>query len=551
RYGHFHAVHPRSRRPRAQSQEYRCGHAARQPRGHHGAFRLGQILARLRHHLCRGPAPLCRKPLGLCAPVPGADAEARCRSDRRLVAGDLDRAEDHLEKSPLDRRHRDRDLRLFAFALCADRRPLLARHRPADRKPDRLANGRSRHGNARRHAASAAGADRARPQGRISQGSRRSAKARLPARQDRQQDVRDRRSACARQEAEARYRGGGRSLRGARRTRQPRRRFARDRVEARGWNRDCRERRWRRAHHLLGEIRLPGLGLHHPRDRAAAVLLQQSAWRLPCLRRARHQAVLRSRAGRRRRAQSLREGVIAPWAGSSSQYYQQTLDSIARHFKESTNTPWKDLPEKVRKTVLFGSGETPITMRYDDGQKSYTTTRPFEGVIPNMERRFKETDSAWLKEELGRYQNTTECEVCHGKRLKPEALAVKINKLDISQICDYSILEAGEWFAALGKHLTAKQRDIAQRILKEINERLGFLRNVGLEYLTLSRASGTLSGGESQRIRLASQIGSGLTGVLYVLDEPSIGLHQRDNDRLLATLKRLRDLGNTVIVVEH
>ena len=248
---------------------------------------------------------------------------------------------------------------------------------------------------------------------------------------------------------------------------------------------------------------------------------------------------------------SLREGVIAPWAGSSSHYYQQTLDSIARHFKASTGTPWRDLPEKVRKTVLFGSGETPIAMRYDDGQKSYTTTRPFEGVIPNMERRFKESDSAWLKEELGRYQNTTECEVCHGRRLKPEALAVKINKLDISQVCDFSILDAGEWFGDLGKHLTAKQRDIAQRILKEINERLGFLRNVGLEYLTLSRASGTLSGGESQRIRLASQIGSGLTGVLYVLDEPSIGLHQRDNDRLLATLKRLRDLGNTVIVVEH
>jgi excinuclease ABC subunit A len=248
---------------------------------------------------------------------------------------------------------------------------------------------------------------------------------------------------------------------------------------------------------------------------------------------------------------SLREGVISPWAGSSSQYYAQTLDSIARHFKASTNTPWKDLPDKVRKTVLFGSGETPITMRYDDGTKAYTTTRPFEGVIPNMERRFRETDSAWLKEELGRYQNTTECETCHGRRLKPEALAVKINKLDVSQVCDFSILEACDWFGALAKALTAKQRDIAQRILKEVNERLGFLRNVGLEYLTLSRASGTLSGGESQRIRLASQIGSGLTGVLYVLDEPSIGLHQRDNDRLLATLKRLRDLGNTVIVVEH
>ncbi len=248
---------------------------------------------------------------------------------------------------------------------------------------------------------------------------------------------------------------------------------------------------------------------------------------------------------------SLREGVIAPWAGSKSQYYAQTLDSIARHFKASTNTPWQDLDEKVRKTVLFGSGTTPITMRYDDGTKSYSTNRPFEGVIPNMERRYKESDSSWLKEELGRYHNTTECEVCHGRRLKPEALAVKINKLDISEVCDFSILDAGEWFRALDKHLTTKQRDIAQRILKEVNERLGFLRNVGLEYLTLARAAGTLSGGESQRIRLASQIGSGLTGVLYVLDEPSIGLHQRDNDRLLVTLKHLRDLGNTVIVVEH
>jgi excinuclease ABC subunit A len=250
-------------------------------------------------------------------------------------------------------------------------------------------------------------------------------------------------------------------------------------------------------------------------------------------------------------SKSLRDGVIAPWAGSSSQYYQQTLDSIARHFKISTNTPWRDLQDKVKKTILFGSGETAIAMRYDDGTKAYTTTRPFEGVIPNMERRFKETDSAWLKEDLGRYQNTTECEVCHGKRLKPEALAVKINKLDISEVCDFSILKAVDWFIDLDKHLTSKQRDIAQRILKEINERLGFLRNVGLEYLTLSRAAGTLSGGESQRIRLASQIGSGLTGVLYVLDEPSIGLHQRDNDRLLGTLRRLRDLGNTVIVVEH
>jgi excinuclease ABC subunit A len=248
---------------------------------------------------------------------------------------------------------------------------------------------------------------------------------------------------------------------------------------------------------------------------------------------------------------SLREGAVAPWANSSSQYYAQTLDSLARHYKVSTNTPWKDLPEKVRNAILFGSDGVAIAMKYDDGLRAYTTTRPFEGVIPNMERRWKETDSAWLKEELGRYQNTTECEACHGRRLKPEALAVKIRGLNIAEVSEFSILAAAEWFGGLEQHLTQKQRDIAQRILKEINERLGFLRNVGLEYLTLARASGTLSGGESQRIRLASQIGSGLTGVLYVLDEPSIGLHQRDNDRLLKTLKRLRDLGNTVIVVEH
>jgi excinuclease ABC subunit A len=248
---------------------------------------------------------------------------------------------------------------------------------------------------------------------------------------------------------------------------------------------------------------------------------------------------------------SLREGAIAPWADDSKSYYAQTLDSIARHFKVSTNTPWKDLDDKVTQAILFGSGDKPITMKYEDGRKSYTTTRPFEGVIPNMERRYNETESNWRKEELSRYQNERPCEVCQGRRLKPEALAVKIDKRDITQVSDLSILDAVQWFGALSDKLSSKERDIAQRILKEINERLGFLKNVGLEYLTLSRASGTLSGGESQRIRLASQIGSGLTGVLYVLDEPSIGLHQRDNDRLLTTLKRLRDLGNSVLVVEH
>ncbi|MGO8867496.1 MAG: excinuclease ABC subunit UvrA [Alphaproteobacteria bacterium] len=248
---------------------------------------------------------------------------------------------------------------------------------------------------------------------------------------------------------------------------------------------------------------------------------------------------------------SLREGAIRPWAHSSSQYYQQTLDSLARHYKVPMSAPWRDLPAKVKQAILWGSGTEPVTMRYDDGLRSYQTTKPFEGVVPNLERRWKETDSAWVREELERFQTTTECDVCKGDRLKPEALAVKIRKLHISELCDLSIAQAVVWFAELPRHLSAKHNEIAARILKEINERLGFLQNVGLEYLTLSRASATLSGGESQRIRLASQIGSGLTGVLYVLDEPSIGLHQRDNKRLLDTLTRLRDLGNTVIVVEH
>ncbi len=248
---------------------------------------------------------------------------------------------------------------------------------------------------------------------------------------------------------------------------------------------------------------------------------------------------------------SLAEGAIAPWADSSGQYYMQTLESIAKHFKVKMSTPWRDLPKKVRDTILQGSGGESIAMRYDDGIRQYQTTKPFEGVIPNLDRRWKETDSSWVREELERFQHESKCEVCGGARLKPEALAVKIGGLHISQVTEFSIGDAVRWFLDLPPRLTAKQREIAERILKEINERLGFLDNVGLSYLTLNRTSGTLSGGESQRIRLASQIGSGLTGVLYVLDEPSIGLHQRDNDRLLKTLTRLRDLGNTVLVVEH
>ena len=224
---------------------------------------------------------------------------------------------------------------------------------------------------------------------------------------------------------------------------------------------------------------------------------------------------------------------------------------MARHFGKSTATPWEKLPDEMRQTILYGSGNKPITMIFDDGLRTYETHKPFEGVIPNMDRRWRETESDWVREELAKYHNTAPCESCGGYRLKPEALAVKIDKLHIGEVSAMSIGRAEGWFATLETKLTEKHQAIAHRILKEINERLGFLNKVGLEYLTLSRNSGSLSGGESQRIRLASQIGSGLTGVLYVLDEPSIGLHQRDNQRLLETLVRLRDLGNTVIVVEH
>ncbi|MDB5466995.1 MAG: ABC-ATPase UvrA, partial [Phenylobacterium sp.] len=248
---------------------------------------------------------------------------------------------------------------------------------------------------------------------------------------------------------------------------------------------------------------------------------------------------------------SLAEGAVAPWTGTSSHYYGQTLDSLARHYKISTGTAWSELTKKVRDAILFGSGAEPVTMRYHDGLRSYETHKAFEGVVPNLDRRWRETDSAWIREELSRYQSSRPCDVCDGHRLKPEALAIKIDGKHISEITELSIADADAWFQALSAKLTPKQREIAQRILKEIKERLGFLNNVGLDYLTLSRASGTLSGGESQRIRLASQIGSGLTGVLYVLDEPSIGLHQRDNTRLLTSLKGLRDLGNSVLVVEH
>jgi len=248
---------------------------------------------------------------------------------------------------------------------------------------------------------------------------------------------------------------------------------------------------------------------------------------------------------------SLRKNAIAPWGKSSSPYYLQTLEALSKHYRFSLDKPWSSLPEKARQAILYGTDGEEITFTYEDGLRKYQATKTFEGVIPNLERRWRETDSAWMREEIERYHSATPCEACHGKRLKPEALAVKLDRLDIAEVSEKSIRAADAWFTALPGTLTEKQNEIATRILKEIRERLRFLIDVGLDYLTLSRASGTLSGGESQRIRLASQIGSGLTGVLYVLDEPSIGLHQRDNARLLETLKHLRDLGNTVIVVEH
>jgi excinuclease ABC subunit A len=252
-------------------------------------------------------------------------------------------------------------------------------------------------------------------------------------------------------------------------------------------------------------------------------------------------------------ALSIKKGAVVPWAKSNppSPYYMQVLSSLARAYGFELDVPWKDLPEEARRVILFGTDGRPVTLRFIDGKRSYEVKKPFEGVIGNLNRRMLQTESAWMREELSRYQASRPCEVCHGARLKPEALSVKIAGEDISLSSRRSVADAFGWFGSLHEKLNSTQNEIAKVILKEINERLGFLHNVGLDYLHLDRTSGTLSGGESQRIRLASQIGSGLSGVLYVLDEPSIGLHQKDNDRLLETLKRLKALGNTVLVVEH
>ena len=248
---------------------------------------------------------------------------------------------------------------------------------------------------------------------------------------------------------------------------------------------------------------------------------------------------------------ALHKGAVAPWARGPSPLYTQTLQALARHYGFSMDKPWRELPDRAKEVVLHGTGSEKVKFTYDDQARKYEVSKVFEGVLPNLERRWRETDSAWVREELGRYQAQTPCEACRGQRLKPEALAVKVDARSIAEVSSLAIKDAREWFTALDASLTPKQAEIGRRILKEINDRLRFLNDVGLDYLGLARASGTLSGGESQRIRLASQIGSGLTGVLYVLDEPSIGLHQRDNTRLLNSLQGLRDLGNSVLVVEH
>lgn len=248
---------------------------------------------------------------------------------------------------------------------------------------------------------------------------------------------------------------------------------------------------------------------------------------------------------------TLADGAIAPWNAGHNKFYMQALHGLSKHYKFSLNTAWEDLSEKLQDIILNGSGDENVKIIYDDGARSFPVNKPFEGVLPTLKRRYTETESAWMREELDKYQNALDCPACGGFRLREEALCVRVGDRNIGQVCEQTIDEAAIWFSTLDKKLNSQQKKIAEKVLKEIRDRLGFLVNVGLDYLTLARESGTLSGGEAQRIRLASQIGSGLSGVLYVLDEPSIGLHQCDNERLLATLEKLRDLGNTVIVVEH
>ena len=512
----------------------------------------GKSSLSLRYNLCGGAAPLCGEPVCLCAPVPRTDAETRYGFHRGAVSGDFHRTEDNEPQSTLDGRHGHRNLRLSASAVCPRRYPLLAvttglpiEAQSVSQMVDRTMETdegtrlyllapivRSRKGEYRKELAGLQkrGFQRVKIDGEMYEIPDAPALDknfkhdiavvvdRIVVREGietRLADSIETALELAEGIAFAENADSGEQMIFSAKFSCPVSGFTIEEIEPRLFS----------FNNPFGACpACDGLGTKVVVDPGLVVPDQ---------------------------TRSLRDGAIAPWSNSSGPYYAQTLDAIARHHKVSTADAWSELSEKVRKTVLFGSGKTPIKMKYDDGLRTYETSKPFEGVVMNLERRYRETESSWAREEIGKYQVTSVCETCEGARLNPEALAVRINGKHISETTEMSIANAGAWFRELDSHLTDKQNEIAQRILREINERLGFLNDVGLEYLTLNRNSGTLSGGESQRIRLASQIGSGLTGVLYVLDEPSIGLHQRDNARLLETLKRLRDLGNTVVVVEH
>ena len=425
----------------------------------------------------------------------------------------------------------------------------------AHREPDREPDGGPGAGAAGRDPPLSARADRARPQGRVPQGVRRAAEEGLSAAQDRRQILRDRRSSRARQEVQARHRRGGGSCRGAPRHERAACRFLRDGALQLADGIAVVELADGQNERIIfsAKFACPVSGFTIEEIEPRLFSFNNPYGACPACDGLGTELFFEPDLVVPDENLSLNRGAIAPWARTSatSPYYQQTLESLARAYRQPMTKPWKSLPEDFRNVILYGSGDDEINFTYDDGVRHYSTTKPFEGVITNIERRWRETESSWVREELSRFQSDQPCEACTGYRLKPQALAVKIDRLHIGQVSDMSIREACHWFATLPAKLTPKQNEIAERILKEIRERLNFLNDVGLDYLTLARASGTLSGGESQRIRLASQIGSGLTGVLYVLDEPSIGLHQRDNARLLETLDRLRDLGNSVIVVEH
>src|SRR5580692_7048808 len=535
---------------RAQSQEYRSRDSARSPGRDHRALGLRQILARLRHDLCRGAATLCRIAVGLRAPVPRADGEARRGFDRRLVARDLDRTEDHLAQSALDCWHYHRDLRLPALAVCARRACVLLQLRPRDHAAKRTADSRSNHEMARWLAASRAGADRPRSQGRVPQGAVRHEARGFRAREDRRQALRARRGAVLNKNQRHTIEVMVDRL------------AIRKGIEKR--LSDSLEVAFKYGQDLLKVERLEG-----PKNESEIYFSQRFACvdcgisypeitpRMFSFNSPHGACAECSGIGSimyfdpelvvQNEDLSIADGAIAPWANMN--YLQPVLDALAKHYKFSLDTPWKEIPAKVRKAIMHGSGSDEIEFAYQRGHHRAEYAKTFEGVVQWLDRRYKETESEGVREFLEAYMNMRPCPTCDGARLKKESLFVRFNGKSISDVTAMSIKLALAFFAA--PKLSAQEAEIGRLILKEIRERLNFLADVGLEYLTLDRPSGSLSGGEGQRIRLATQIGSSLVGVLYILDEPSIGLHQRDNQRLLATLKRLKELGNTVLVVEH